>query len=59
MDHPAAIITGASNGIGRGVAELLLSKGWRVLGLDREESTLQSAAYEHEVLDLTQAGVAY
>ena len=59
MDQPAAIITGASNGIGRGVAELLLSKGWRVLGLDREESTLQSAAYEHEVLDLTQAGIAY
>lgn len=59
MQQPAAVITGASNGIGRAVAELLLAEGWWVMGLDCEEATLQSAAYEHEVLDLTQAGVAY
>lgn len=55
MVQPAAIITGSSNGIGRGTAELLLSKGWRVLGLDREESTIQAANYEHKRVDLTQA----
>jgi short-subunit dehydrogenase len=55
MQRPAAIITGASNGIGRGVAELLLVKGWWVLGLDREATTLQVANYEHLLVDLTQA----
>ncbi|MEY4460961.1 MAG: hypothetical protein RL429_950 [Bacteroidota bacterium] len=55
MEQPAAIITGASNGIGRGVAELLLEKGWWVLGLDREATTLQVANYEHQLVDLTQA----
>ncbi len=55
MQQPAAIVTGASNGIGRGVAERLLEDGWRVLGLDREAAALQSANYEHQLVDLTHA----
>lgn len=31
VDKRVAIVTGSTSGIGRGVAELLLSRGWRVV----------------------------
>jgi NAD(P)-dependent dehydrogenase (short-subunit alcohol dehydrogenase family) len=32
---PAAIITGASSGIGLGLTQTLLERGWRVVGTSR------------------------
>ena len=36
-DKPVVIVTGSTSGIGRGVAELLLSKGWRVVVNSRSD----------------------
>lgn len=35
-----AVVTGCSSGIGRAIAERLLSEGWRVTGLSRRETDL-------------------
>ena len=40
----SAVVTGAANGIGLAVAERLLSDGYAVVGLDRDEPSLQQAA---------------
>ncbi|HEX3330500.1 MAG TPA: SDR family oxidoreductase [Gaiellales bacterium] len=41
---PAAVVTGAAMGIGRAVAERLVAEGLVVIGVDRDESALVSAA---------------
>lgn len=41
---PSILITGASGGIGRAVAELFLAEGWTVGLLARREATLQEVA---------------
>ena len=41
-----ALVTGAANGIGRAIAERLLSEGARVLALDLEAETVTKAAAE-------------
>ena len=43
---PAAVVTGAAMGIGRAVAEHLVAEGMVVIGVDRDESALMSAAAE-------------
>jgi NAD(P)-dependent dehydrogenase (short-subunit alcohol dehydrogenase family) len=35
-----AVVTGAASGIGRATVDVLLSKGWRVAALDRDEAAL-------------------
>jgi len=40
--QPAAIVTGASSGIGLGVAQALLERGWRVVGTSRSISSSKS-----------------
>lgn len=42
------VITGASSGIGRAVAELFLAEGWRVGLLARREPALQEVAKGHD-----------
>ena len=42
------VITGASSGIGRAVAELFLAEGWQVGLLARREAALQDVAEGHE-----------
>jgi NAD(P)-dependent dehydrogenase (short-subunit alcohol dehydrogenase family) len=37
--EPVAIVTGASSGIGLGVAQALLGRGWRVVGTSRTISS--------------------
>ena len=37
--QPVAIVTGASSGIGLGVAQALLGRGWRVVGISRTISS--------------------
>jgi 3-hydroxy acid dehydrogenase / malonic semialdehyde reductase len=45
-----AIVTGASRGIGAGVAEILLEQGWRVIGLAR---SAPAAGIEHQACDFS------
>lgn len=40
---PAAIVTGAANGIGRAIAQQLLAVGWRVVAVDLPKSGLTRA----------------
>jgi len=40
----SAVVTGAANGIGLAVAERLLSTGYAVVGLDRDQHSLRQAA---------------
>lgn len=47
------VVSGASSGIGRAIAQHLLSTGWNVLGLDIAAPAIEHSAYRHETLDLT------
>ena len=46
------LVTGASQGIGRAIAEIFLSNGHHVVGLDRKESSLIGDNYTHICCDV-------
>lgn len=46
------IVTGTSNGIGKGIAEKFLSMGHKVYGIDIEESRISHKNYTHYVADV-------
>ncbi len=46
------LITGTSQGIGKAVAELFVSKGHNVIGIDRQEQTIIHPAYIHHQCDI-------
>ena len=46
------LITGTSQGIGKGIAELFLAKGHQVYGIDRQEPTLSDTSYTHFKCDV-------
>jgi 3-oxoacyl-[acyl-carrier protein] reductase len=52
-DAPLMVITGASRGIGRGLAEHFIGQGYRVAGCSRGPSTLDLPMYSHEQVDVT------
>ena len=47
-----AFVTGGGQGIGRGIVETLIARGWRVLALDRDKAALAelAAAYPADAL---------
>lgn len=47
------VVSGSSSGIGQSIARHLLLSGWRVLGLDVAQASLTHAAYQHQIIDLT------
>ncbi|WP_061249285.1 SDR family oxidoreductase [Leptospira alstonii] len=56
-NNSLAIVTGSSKGIGKAISELLVSKGYKVIGISRTEpnSSLlkNSLLYKHVALDLS------
>lgn len=46
------LITGTSQGIGKAIAELFLKKGHTVIGIDRQEQSIEHGAYSHYVCDV-------
>lgn len=46
------LITGTSQGIGRAISELFLKEGHSVIGIDRQESSIDHAAYVHHQCDV-------
>jgi 3-oxoacyl-[acyl-carrier protein] reductase len=48
-----AIITGTSRGLGRALAEKLLSEGWFVSGISRSSSSINHPQYKEYLIDIT------
>ena len=46
------LITGSSQGIGKAIAEIFLSKGHYVIGLDRQDSSISNESYIHHLCDI-------
>lgn len=46
------LVTGTSQGIGRAIAEMFLSNGHHVVGLDRQETSLTCVNYTHVICDV-------
>lgn len=46
------VITGTSQGIGKGIAELFLQKGHSVVGIDRQEAFVEHENYTHIQCDV-------
>jgi len=51
-NNPVMVITGTSKGIGRGMAEHYLAKGYTVFGCSRGPSTFERENYHHHQLDI-------
>jgi benzil reductase ((S)-benzoin forming) len=52
MSARLAIVTGTTSGIGDAVAQQLLERGWRVIGIARRDSAILHESYEHLSVDL-------
>ena len=46
------LITGTAQGIGKAIAEHFLREGHTVIGMDRQASSIEHAAYTHHVCDV-------
>ena len=46
------LITGTAQGIGKAIAELFIDKGHTVIGIDRQEKSIENAAYTHYKCDV-------
>lgn len=51
-DQPLMVITGTRTGIGRGMAEYFVKKGYLVAGCSRGAATLEMEGYQHAQVDV-------
>ena len=51
-NRPRALITGSSRGIGRAAAELFISRGYDVVGIDALPPSIFCGAYTHYICDI-------
>src|SRR3954447_2451207 len=51
---PHAVVTGTSSGIGRAIAERLISTGWTVTGIDRSPASIADVRFRGIEADLAQ-----
>lgn len=56
MIMKTVIVTGTTRGLGKAIAEYLLTKDYFVLGLARSESSINHEHYTHKVLDIRDLG---
>ncbi len=49
---PVLVITGSSRGIGFGIANFFIGKGYTVVGCSRGPSTIENTNYKHFTLDV-------
>jgi 3-oxoacyl-[acyl-carrier protein] reductase len=52
-DLPVMVITGTSKGIGRGLANYFVGKGYRVVGCSRGPITFELDGYRHDQVDVS------
>ena len=52
LHNMKVLVTGTSQGIGRAIAELFLAKGHKVVGIDRQGTTLVNEDYKHIINDI-------
>jgi 3-oxoacyl-[acyl-carrier protein] reductase len=50
--HPVAVITGASRGLGKSLAQYFLDKDYVVVGCSRGEGTIEHKNYQHYKVDV-------
>ena len=46
------LVTGTSRGIGRAITAEFLSRGHQVIGIDRQESSIDDGSYTHHICDI-------
>ncbi|MBE6536952.1 MAG: SDR family oxidoreductase [Ruminococcaceae bacterium] len=46
------LVTGSSQGIGKAIAELFLKRGFEVIGIDRQPTSLKEVGYTHFICDI-------
>ena len=55
MSGSLAVVTGTSSGIGAAIANALIAANWRVVGISRRQTLIESELYTHITLDLNES----